>query len=252
MSKCFKLFFDAASGFSNGQEKERGTQYYLGLQVKGTDVSLVQFRFDGVDKDDKPRGHGAILHYSGIEQGLLREAPKLRTINSLRNLILFSVTAEEFKASEGFIDLLRENGMFNPYYFTRFLGANINRERNGRKPLRFDGSEKPDYQDDPCDHFCRASDSMPAVGVNCVYMALEILQKIVGIDLSKIHAELPEAWVDDTQAQVYDKICAAMVEKSMPSSLARHCMAFDKEGELLATFEPQVQAPSFQRRLQAA
>ncbi len=252
MSGCFKLFFDVVSGFSNQQERACGTQYYLGLQVKGTDVSLVQFRFDGVDKDNKPRGHGAILHYSGIEQGLLREAPKLRTINSLNNLILFSVTSEEFKSSEGFIDLLRGNGMFNPYYFTRFLGANINRERNGQKPLRFDGSENPDYADDPCDHFSRASDAVPAVAVNCVYMALGILQKIVGIDLSKIHAELPEAWVDDTQAQVYDKICAAMVEQSMPSSLARHCMAFDQEGALLATFEPQVQSSNIHRQLQAA
>jgi len=190
------------------------------------------FRHDGADKKGQPKGHGALFSYAGFIQGDTASIPKLVPINNIRNSFLFEVSKEEFQGAEAFIDMLRENGYQNPYYFSRELKVTLNHERHLQKPMQFDGSVKSGYEDDLCDHFSRPTDSIPVVGINCAYMAVEIAQTVVGVDLSTIHPLLPDANTGVKYEAAYEAISNAILTKTMPQTLNRDCIVFDEEGLL--------------------
>jgi hypothetical protein len=212
-------------------------------------MDLVMFRHDGKDEFGAPKGHGALFSYSGFNLGYSDEAPKLLTVNNIRNAFLFEVSKQEYQAAEAFIDMLRENGMRNPYYFSRVLNVAINRERNLQKPMQFDGSVKEGYEDDLCDHFSRPSDAIPLVGINCAYLAIEIVQTVVGIDLRAIHPSLPDANTGVKYESAYQEISRAVLTNTMPNTLDRDCIVFDQEGQLLGVnkkkaVKPEIAAPT--------
>lgn len=222
-------FFKASRELASDSETE--SKFYLGFRLKSPGMDLVLFRHDGDDVLGKPKGHGAIFHYAGFVPGNTASIPKLLSVNNIRNSFLFEVSKNEFQAAESFIDMLRENGVRNPYYFSRSLSPSLDRERNLQKPMRFDGSTHPDYVDDLCDHFSMPSTSIPAVAINCAYLAIEIVQTIVGIKLEEIHPSLPDANTGDKYKQTYDAICRSMEQHRMPEGLDRNCIVFDEDGK---------------------
>lgn len=211
------------------------SRYFLGYRLKDPGGDLVLFRHDGYDTAGQPRGGAFIFHYAGYNNGQGGDIPQLAPMHNIRNTFLFEVSPKEYKRVEDMIDMMRGNGVYNPFYFSRPLSPIEKFEIKGREATDYSGAPNPlkfAHEED----YRLPQGTIPFSATNCVYLATQILHHHSGVNLSEIDPSIPELrngkGLTDFMSQARDK----MKEGSFCSN--RCCLLFSEQGVLEAAHKP--------------
>jgi hypothetical protein len=228
---CLKPFFEAAGGGAS-------TRYFLGYRLKDPGGDLVLFRHDGQDVDGNPRGGAFIFHYAGYNRGQGGDIPQLAPMHNIRNTFLFEVTSQEYKRVEGHVDMMRENGVYNPYYFSRPLSPDPKFETKGRSPTDYIGTPKDQYEYMDSELFTPAQRlrHVPFVATNCVYLATQIMQQNGGIDLEAVFEGMSQIERGTDLEDLMNRMKTEFSSGAFQSPSGRSCLYFDETGQRIINY----------------
>ncbi len=223
------------------------SRYFLGYRLKDPGGDLVLFRHDGYDDAGQPRGGAFIFHYAGYNNGQGGDIPQLAPMHNIRNTFLFEVSSKEYKRVEDMIDMMRGNGVYNPFYFSRPLSPIEKFEVKGREATDYSGAPNPLKFADAQDYRLRPG-TIPFSATNCVYLATQILHHHSGVDLSDIDPGIADMRNGKDLTKFMEQVRAKMKDNSF--SAQRCCLLFSEQGILESAYKPPVKpadaAPALQ------
>lgn len=211
------------------------SRYFLGYRLKDPGGDLVLFRHDGYDHGGQPRGGAFIFHYAGYNNGQGGDIPQLMPMHNIRNTFLFEVSSKEYKRIEDMVDMMRSNGVYNPFYFSRPLSPIEKFEVKGREATDYTGSVNTLKFAD-AGAYRLPSGTIPFSATNCVYLATQILHHHSGVDLSDIDIGMSAMRNGKDLTNFMNQVRIKMKDGSF--SAQRCCLLFSEQGTLESVHKP--------------